>query len=73
MERINTKTKNSSVFKQSSLANLCKITFILFECHRSIDKSIDFFFSVTMKELMIKKEFSRGNSKPCQESQIMTC
>ena len=30
--------------KQWSLAKLGKITFILFECHRSIDKSIDFHF-----------------------------
>ena len=32
------------VQKQSSLAKLGKTTFILFECHRFIDKSIDFHF-----------------------------
>ena len=36
--------QHSSVFKQSSLANLRKITFILFESHISNDKYIDFYF-----------------------------
>ena len=37
-------TQHSSVFKQLkklSLANLLKITFILFECQRFVDKSIN--------------------------------
>ena len=44
------------VQKQWSLAKLSKITFILFECHRSIDKCIDFlFFSVIGKEFIVTK------------------
>ena len=34
----------SSKKKKRSLANLCKITFTLFECHRSTAKSTDFYF-----------------------------
>ena len=47
MERTNTKkeyNQHSSEFIQSSLADLRKITFILFESHRCIDKTIDFYF-----------------------------
>ena len=35
--------------------NLCKITFILFECHRAIAKSLDFYLFVILKEFMITK------------------
>ena len=38
-----TKFSAQRVQKQWSLAKLGKITFILFECHRSIDKSIYFY------------------------------
>ena len=60
MKKINTKKKkyneHSSVLKQSSLANLRKITFIIFECHRSIAKSIDFyFFLLSVKQFMTTK------------------
>ena len=50
-----------------------KITFMLFEYHRSIDKSIDFFISLCCrKKVHDNKEFSRVNSKPCGESRITT-
>ena len=53
MKRINARKRNtiihSTAFKEfkkkkKSLANLCKITFTLFECHRSTAKFIDFYF-----------------------------
>ena len=51
MERIMQEKRIQSIYlriqrvqKQWSLANLRKITCILFECHRSIAKSIDFYF-----------------------------
>ena len=59
------------MFKQSYLANLHKKTFILFECHRSIDKSIDFSFCYC-EIVHNNREFSRWNSKPSHESKITT-
>ena len=51
LDIINTRKRNTinivqylKSSKQWSLAKLGKITFTLFECHRSIDKSIDFHF-----------------------------
>ena len=50
---------------------LYKITFILFECYRSIDKSIDFYFYFYYFEaLQGNEECSPGNSKARHESQI---
>ena len=45
------------MFKQSSLKNLSAITLILFECHRSMAKSIDvyFFLFVNRNEFIITK------------------
>ena len=55
-ERINT-TKKNTIGVQSVM-----ITFILFKCHRCIDK-----------KALDNEEFSRENSKPCLESRISTC
>ena len=64
--------QHSSVFKEfknnNSLAKLRKITFILFECHRS-----NFISFCYRERVHNNKEFSHGNSKPCLESQIRTC
>ena len=70
VEKINTRKRNTIniVSKFRCLANLRKITFILFECHRFIAKSIDFYH----ERVHDNKEFNRRNSKPCCKSQIMT-
>ena len=49
LERINARNRNTiktaqTVQKQKSLANLHKTTVILFKCHKSIAKSIHFYF-----------------------------
>ena len=53
-----------------------QITFVLFECHRSIDKSIDFylfyFIGFCPEKVYDNKEFSRGNLKSCSGSRIST-
>ena len=68
--------QHSSVFKEvkiMTLRNLHKITFILFECHRFIDKLIESFISLCYGEKVHdKKKFSCGSSKPHCESRIMT-
>ena len=43
------------VQKGWSLAKLGKITYISFECHRSIDKFLDFHFIVMVKEFIVTK------------------
>ena len=48
------------------------ITFIIFKCHRSIDNFIDFYFFSCRKKAHDNKEFSRGNSKPRNESGVTT-
>ena len=60
------------MFKQLSLANLRSTTFILFGCHRSIDKSIDFYFFLLSWKSSYNEEFSRWNSKPSHEYKITT-
>ena len=59
------------VQKQMFRVYLYKITFILFECYRSINKSIDFYFYFYYFEaLQGNEECSPGNSKARHESQI---
>ena len=51
-----TQLRVQRVQKQKSLANLHKTTVILFKCHKSIAKSIHFYFLlVIMKEFIITK------------------
>ena len=61
MERISTQKhhQHSSVFKEvkiMTLRNLHKITFILFECHRFIDKLIESFISLCYGEKVHDKK-----------------
>ena len=57
--------------KQMFRVNLYNITFILFECYRSINKSIDFYFYFHYCEGLHGNEgCSPGNSKARHESQI---
>ena len=59
------------VQKQMFRVNLYNITFILFECYRSANKSIDFYFYFYYCEaLQGNEECSPGNSKARHESQV---
>ena len=59
---------------QSTLSSVqsVKITFILFQCHRSTDNSSNFYFLSCREKAHDKREFSSENSKHRRESRSAT-